>query len=141
MVGVRDQHFGDFEQMTDAWKADGWGAHYRQLEPGPCRGRMLQSAVGSSVMYRARWESVVQHQGLQPKGTVGLAATLSSRGQGRFLGEVIGPHDMVIQASETPLELRGAEMWDAGVLVLPQAELAGELAAITQRDPRPVLEH
>lgn len=32
-VAASEREFHDFDEMLDAWKAQGWGAEYRGLEP------------------------------------------------------------------------------------------------------------
>jgi AraC family ethanolamine operon transcriptional activator len=129
----------DFTEMEHALSA--WDHRYRQISPGAFHGGLLHTQVGSLGIFRNRWERAIHYRGVPPRGTVALGVTLAQSGEGRWMGQRMGPDDMIVAGCGAEGDYRSAPLWDSVVFAIPEAELAQQIADITHDDPRDFCMH
>ena len=129
----------DFMEMEHALSA--WDHRYRQISPGAFQGSLLHTQVGSLGIFRNRWESAIHYRGVAPEGTIALGFTLAQSGEGRWMGQRMGPDDMIVAGCGAEGEYLSAPLWDSVVFAIPEAVLAQQIADITHDDPRNFIVH
>lgn len=127
----------DFLEMEAALSA--WDHRYRQISPGAFRGNLLHTQVGSLGIFRNCWERAIHYRGVAPEGTIALGVTLAQNGEGRWMGQRMGPDDMIVSDCHAEGEFHSAPFWDSVVFAIPETELVQQIADITHDDPRNIL--
>lgn len=129
----------DFMEMEHALSA--WEHRYRQISPGAFHGSLLHTQVGSLGIFRNRWGRGIHFRGVAPEGTIGLAITLAQSAEGRWMGQRMGPDDVIVLGCGEEGEYHSASLWDSVVFAIPETELMQDIADITQEDSRYFLGH
>jgi AraC family ethanolamine operon transcriptional activator len=127
----------DFTEMEAA--IAGWDHQYQQVGPGDFRGSLHISQNDSLQILRNRWERAIHYRGAAPKGTVGLALTMTQSGQGYWMGAPVAFDDVILQRAGVEADYVSGPLWDSIVLAIPEAALTKQIADITQDNPEDIL--
>lgn len=117
----------------------GWDHQYQQVGPGEFRGEMLVSQNDSLQISQNIWERSIHYRGAAPKGTIGLAVTMSCAGPAYWNGVAVSPNDVILQRAGLEADYVSGSRWDSFVMAIPEAELMQQIANFTQEDPADVL--
>jgi AraC family ethanolamine operon transcriptional activator len=127
----------DFTEMEVA--LDGWDHQYQQVGPGNFRGSLLFTQNDSLQIFHNRWERAIHYRGAAPEGAIGLALTMISSGQAYWMGKPVAFDDIILQRAGVEADYVSGPVWDSIVLAIPEAELAKQIANITQDNPEDIL--
>jgi AraC family ethanolamine operon transcriptional activator len=136
-TSIRALESRDFMEMERELGA--WDHQYRQVSSGAFRGRLLLTQTDSLGIFRNRWERAIHYQGVAPKGTVGLAITLSQPGEARWMGQPVTADDVIVQPCGVEAEYISASLWDSVVFTIPEIDFLQQTADITHADPVEIL--
>jgi AraC family ethanolamine operon transcriptional activator len=131
---VESRDFLEMERVLGAWDH-----RYRQISPGAFGGRLLLTQTGSLGIFRNRWERAIHYQGVAPKGTVGLAISLSQPGEAHWMGQPTTADDVIVQPCGVEAEYISASLWDSVVFTIPEVDFVQQTADITHSDPVEIL--
>jgi AraC family ethanolamine operon transcriptional activator len=120
---------------------DAWDHRYDQISPGAFRGSIHYTQAGSLGIFRNRWERAIHYRGVAPEGTVGLALSLVQSGEARWMGQPVAFNDLILQRCGMAAEYLSAPLWDSVVFAIPEAELAQQIADLTDDDPWDIIVH
>jgi AraC family ethanolamine operon transcriptional activator len=123
----------DFLEMERA--LDAWDHRYRQISPGAFRGSLLLTQTGSLGIFRNRWERAIHYRGVAPKGTVGLAITLTQQGEAHWMGHPATVDDVIVQPCGMESEYISTSLWDSVVFTIPEVDFLRQTADIAHADP------
>ena len=104
----------DFTEMEDALSV--WDHRYRQISHGAFHGGLLHTQLGSLGLFRNRWERAIHYRGVAPEGSIALGFTLAQNGEGRWMGQRMGPADMIVAGCGVEGEYRSAPLWDLSLI-------------------------
>jgi len=116
-----------------------WDHQYRQVSPGAFRGGLLLTQTGSLGIFRNRWERAIHYRGVAPKGTIGLAITLTQPGEAHWMGQPVTVDDVIVQPCGMEAEYISASLWDSVVFTLPEVDFLQQIADISHADPVEIL--
>jgi AraC family ethanolamine operon transcriptional activator len=140
-VPVGEASFEDFSEMEKAFQEASWSARYQQTSSGTFDGALQSSSLGPVQITRGHWGQGIRHTGLQPARRHALGFPLSPVSQGgRWLGTPIGPTDVLAQGSRRDFELLTPAGSDLVIFTSDEADLSNRIAALSQRDPEPLVE-
>jgi AraC family ethanolamine operon transcriptional activator len=117
----------------------GWDHQYQQIGAGNFSGELLLSQNDSLQISQNVWERCIHYRGAAPKGTVGLAVTMSISGPAYWNGVAVSPDDIILQRAGVEANYISASRWDSFVVAVPEAELMRQIANFTQKDPEDTL--
>ena len=127
----------DFAEMEAA--IGGWDHQYQQVGSGDFRGSLLFTQNDSLQILHNRWERAIHYRGAAPKGTVGLALTMTQSGQAYWMGAPVAFDDVILQRAGVEADYVSGSLWDSIVLAIPEAALAKQIANITRDNPEDIL--
>jgi AraC family ethanolamine operon transcriptional activator len=127
----------DFLEMERALGT--WDHQYRQIKPGAFRGGFLLTQTGSLGIFRNRWERAIHYRGVAPKGSIGLAITLTQPGEARWMGQPVNVDDVIVQPSGMEAEYISASLWDSVVFAIPEVDFLQQIADTSHADPVEIL--
>jgi len=127
----------DFTEMEAA--LSGWDQQYQQVSSGDFHGRLFFTSNASLQIFHNRWERAIHYRGTAPKGTVGLALTMTQSGQAYWMDKPVAFDDVILQRAGVEADYLSGSLWDSIVLAIPEALLARQIANITQDLPENTL--